>query len=132
MSSAAMTAPAFFEDLFHPRALCAVLGMHGDQNITALHFLFVLLGFIFRHSHADESSGQASGRCASARESGHDWTGGYERSHTRDHQCPNTHYPTQGPTDDYPSTRSRCRALRRLGVLLVGEMPCSCLVGKQN
>jgi hypothetical protein len=55
------------ENLFHPSEFCSIFGMNGHQNIAALHSFFVLLGFKFRHSHPDKSSGQPSRSSASSR-----------------------------------------------------------------
>jgi hypothetical protein len=54
ISSAAVTAPGVLEDLFTRLRPVPSSVMNGYQNITAFHFFFVLLRFIFLHSHADQ------------------------------------------------------------------------------
>jgi hypothetical protein len=49
-----VTAPGVLEDLFTRLRPVPSSVMNGYQNITAFHFFFVLLRFIFLHSHADQ------------------------------------------------------------------------------
>jgi hypothetical protein len=48
--------PGVLEDFVDTIALYPIPGVNGDQNVAALHLLFVLPRFVLPHSHANQGA----------------------------------------------------------------------------
>src|ERR1035437_6275216 len=118
------------EDFLRAIALFAVLGMDGEQDVSVFDLSLVAFRLILGNPHAGERSGKAPGRrpARCACQSRHDRSRCDKNSKPRNRQCSDTNHPAQRSSQDCASA---C-ALGSLGVLLVGEILGSLLVGEKN
>src|SRR5580704_12408264 len=108
--------------------------MHREQHAARLHAAFIALRFILRHSHADQSADESTHRPARAqtRQRAHDGTSRDERSDARDGQRADAGQQTECAANYASCGHARGGALRRLGVLLVGEIFRALVIRQQH
>ena len=105
--------------------------MNREQDSAVLESSLEPLGFVLRNTHSYERPDQSADGSADAktRQRTHDRTRRDERSHSRNGQRADAGEKTQRPSDR-PARGDACRrALRRFGVLLMGEFLRTLVVG---
>src|ERR1035437_6763501 len=122
------------QDFLRAIALFAFLCRDGEQDVPVFDLSLVAFRLILGNTHADERSGKASGRRAArcACQSRHDRARCDKNSKPRNRQCSDTNHPAQRSSQDCASACASRSALGSLGVLLVGEILGSLLVGEKN
>src|SRR5947207_9352124 len=108
--------------------------MHGDQNISLLYFALIALGFIFGNAHPDKRARDPTDRSADSptAQCGHDRASGDNRAYARKCQSANASQPAEGPSDYSARADSAHRAFWGLGVVLMREVSCTTVVGKEH
>src|ERR1700674_4342187 len=101
--------------------------MNRNQNISVLHLALVLLGLVLGDSESDQGAGNSAKRapCGRTTERGHDRACRDERSDARNCQASDPYQPAKCTRRESADNRAGRRALRRLGVMFVWEVPAA-------